>query len=87
MIDNTHVVVLRGSGKRMIPVPEMEAFSHRFGFLWRAHEIGDANRKAHVERSFHHFENNFLVGRSTNDSGAELNRHGRNASDRTASSL
>jgi transposase len=27
MIDNTHVVVLRGTGREMIPVPEMEAFA------------------------------------------------------------
>jgi len=26
MIDNTHVVVLRGTGREMVPVPEMEAF-------------------------------------------------------------
>src|SRR5207248_3953961 len=26
MIDNTHVVVLRGSGRDMVPVPEMAAF-------------------------------------------------------------
>ena len=32
MIDNTHVVVLRGTGREMIPVPEMEAFGERFGF-------------------------------------------------------
>jgi transposase len=67
MVDNTHVVVLRGTGERMIPVPEMEAFAQRFGFRWKAHEIGDANRKAHVERSFHHFEINFLAGRSFED--------------------
>lgn len=67
MIDNTHVVILRGSGRTMIPVPEMEAFGHRFGFLFKAHEIGDPNRKAHVERSFHHFETNFLAGRSFQD--------------------
>ena len=76
MIDNTHVVVLRGTGKAMIPVPEMEAFSRRFGFLWKAHEIGDANRSAHVERSFHHFETNFLVGRSFEDF-RDLNRQAR----------
>src|SRR5450432_1659256 len=29
MIDNTHVVVLRGTGREMIPVPEMEAFGER----------------------------------------------------------
>ncbi len=76
MIDNTHVVVLRGSGKTMIPVPEMEAFSHRFGFLFRAHEKGDANRSAHVERSFWHVERNFLVGRTFLDF-RDLNRQAR----------
>ena len=32
MIDNTHVVVLRGTGRQMIPVPEMETFGERFAF-------------------------------------------------------
>ncbi len=50
MIDNTHVVVLRGTGREMIPVPEMEAFGERFGFHFIAHERGDANRKGRVER-------------------------------------
>ena len=50
MIDNTHVVVLRGTGREMIPVPEMEAFADRFGFRFVAHERGDANRSARVER-------------------------------------
>ena len=67
MIDNTHVVVLRGTGVSMIPVPEMEAFSRRFGFTWKAHEIGDANRSARVERSFWYVETNFLAGRSFKD--------------------
>ncbi len=49
MIDNTHVVVLRGTGREMIPVPEMEAFGERFGFRFVAHQIGDANRSARVE--------------------------------------
>ena len=52
MIDNTHVVVLRGTGREMIPVPEMEAFAERFGFRFVAHESGDANRSARVERPF-----------------------------------
>src|SRR5215467_3271220 len=30
MIDNTHVVVLRGSGRDMVPVPEMAVFGERF---------------------------------------------------------
>jgi len=64
MIDNTHVVVLHGSGHTMVPVSEMEAFSERFGFEFKAHRIGHANRSAHVERNFDHVERNFLVGRT-----------------------
>ena len=52
MIDNTHVVVLRGTGREMVPVPEMAAFAERFGFQFVAHAVGNANRSAHVERSF-----------------------------------
>jgi predicted transcriptional regulator len=63
MIDNTHLVVLAGSGRRMVPVPEMVAFGDRFGFAFVAHAIGDANRSARVERPFHYIENNFLAGR------------------------
>jgi hypothetical protein len=63
MIDNTHVVVLRGTGREMIPVPEMEAFADRLGFRFVAHERGDANRSARVERPFSFIENNFLAGR------------------------
>jgi transposase len=63
MIDNTHVVVLRGTGSEMVPVPEMEAFGERFGFRFVAHEKGDANRSARVERPFSFIENNFLAGR------------------------
>ena len=36
MIDNTHVVVLRGTGAAMVPVPKMEAFGERFGFRFAA---------------------------------------------------
>ncbi len=50
MIDNTHVVVLRGSGREMVPVPEMAAFGERFGFAFVAHAIGNANRSGRVER-------------------------------------
>ncbi|MFQ5601027.1 MAG: IS21 family transposase [Candidatus Krumholzibacteriia bacterium] len=67
MIDNTHVVVLKGTGAAMVPVPEMEAFAEHFGFGFRAHEVGDANRSARVERPFHHIENNFEVGRKGHD--------------------
>jgi transposase len=37
------------------------------GFRFQAHEKGDANRSAHVERSFSYIENNFLAGRSFQD--------------------
>lgn len=64
MIDNTHVVVLRGTGVEMVPVPEMAAFAEHFGFEFKAHEKGDANRSARVERPFHFIENNFEAGRT-----------------------
>jgi len=72
MIDNTHVVVLSGTGKNMVPVPEMAGFAQRFGFDFVAHERGDANRSARVERPFDFIENNFLAGRSFADL-ADLN--------------
>jgi len=64
MIDNTHVVVLSGSGREMVPVPEMAAFGERFGFEFVAHAIGDANRSGRVERPFSFIEGNFLAGRT-----------------------
>lgn len=67
MIDNTHVVVLHGTGKNMVPVPEMAAFGDRYGFVFAAHEKGDANRSARVERPFDYVENNFLAGREFRD--------------------
>jgi transposase len=76
MIDNTHVVVLRGTGVAMIPVPEMEAFGERFGFRFAAHERGDANRSARVERPFHFIDHNFLAGR-TFSSWGDLNQQAR----------
>jgi hypothetical protein len=67
MIDNTHVVVLKGSGKTMVPVPEMVSFSERYGYYFVAHEIGHANRSARVEGPFNYIENNFLAGREFRD--------------------
>lgn len=63
MIDNTHVVVLCGTGVDMVPAPEMAAFAERLGFKFAAHEKGDANRSARVEGHFDYVQNNFLVGR------------------------
>ena len=81
MIDNTHVVVLRGSGRDMVPVPEMAAFAERFGFEFVAHAIGNANRSGRVERPFHFVEHNFLAGR-TFTSWEDLNQRAREWSDK-----
>lgn len=67
MIDNTHVIVASGTGQHMVPAPEMAAFAERLRFSWKAHEKGDANRSARVERPFHYIENNFLAGRAFDD--------------------
>jgi hypothetical protein len=67
IIDNTHVIVLHGTGPDMIPVPEMAAFGERYGFEIQAHRIGDANRSGRVERPFSYIENNFLAGREFAD--------------------
>ena len=84
MIDNTHVVVLRGTGREMVPVPEMEAFAERLGFRFVAHERGDANRSGRVERPFSFIENNFLAGR-TFASWQDLNQQARQWCDKVNS--
>ena len=84
MIDNTHVVVLRGSGREMTPVPEMAAFAERFGFQFVAHAIGHANRSGRVERPFHFVEHNFLAGR-TFSSWEDLNQRAREWCDKVNS--
>lgn len=84
MIDNTHVVVLRGTGREMVPVPEMAAFAERFGFQFVAHAIGNANRSARVERPFWFIETNFLAGR-TFASWEDLNQQARQWCDKVNS--
>jgi transposase len=81
VIDNTHVVVLRGTGREMVPVPEMAAFAERFGFQFMAHELGDANRSARVERPFAFIEHNYLAGRRFAD-WPDLNQQARQWCDR-----
>jgi hypothetical protein len=81
MIDNTSVVVLRGTGADMIPVPEMAAFAERYGFEFRAHRIGDANRSGRVERPFTFIQKNFLAGREFTD-WQDLNQQARHWCDR-----
>jgi hypothetical protein len=68
----------------MIPVPEMEAFADRFGFRFVAHERGDANRSARVERPFGFIDNNFLAGR-TFASWEDLNNQARQWCDKVNS--
>lgn len=67
MVDNTNVVRLRGTGKEMVPVPEMQSFGERFDFKFVAHEVGHANRSARVEGPFKVIEGNFLAGREFSD--------------------
>jgi len=64
IIDNTNLARLRGTGANAVIVPEMEAFAKQYGFVFRCHEIGHANRKAGEERSFWTVETNFLPGRT-----------------------
>jgi transposase len=84
MIDNTHVVVLRGTGREMVAVPEMAALAERFGFRFVAHELGHANRSARVERPFGFIENNFLAGR-TFSAWEDLNQQARQWCDKVNS--
>jgi hypothetical protein len=83
-IDNTHVVVLRGTGRDMIPAPEMAAFGERFGFQFEAHALGNANRSGRVERPFWFIETNFLAGRKFSGWG-DLNRQARQWCDKVNS--
>lgn len=76
MIDNTHVVVASGSGADMIPAPEMMAFAERYGFVFKAHEKGDANRSARVEAPFYRIQTGFLAGEKFTD-WTDLNHRAR----------
>jgi len=76
MIDNTHVVVATGTGATMIPAPEMAAFAERYGFVFKAHEKGNANRSARVEAPFWRIERGFLTGAQFRDWN-ELNQRAR----------
>ncbi len=75
MLDNSTVVIAHGHGKHAVAAPEMQALAKRFGFTFVAHEPGDKNRSARVERPFHYIENNFYPGRtfaSLDDLNAQL---------------
>ena len=67
IIDNTSVIVAHGSGPEAEIAPEMERFGQIFGVKFIPHAIGDADRKAKMERNFDYAENNFLAGRTFTD--------------------
>jgi transposase len=64
IIDNTHLAVLRGTGKNAVMVAEMSEFARRYGFQFEAHEKGHADRKAGDERGFWTIVTNFFPGRT-----------------------
>jgi transposase len=67
IIDNTSVIVAHGSGPDAEIAPEMERFGQIFGVTFIPHAIGDADRKAKMERNFSYAEQNFLAGRTFTD--------------------
>jgi transposase len=67
MLDNASILVAAGTGNNAIIAPEMVAFGKRFGFVFAAHELGDVNRSARVERPFWYIERNFYPGRTFAD--------------------
>jgi len=73
IIDNTNLAVFTGTGSSAIMCPEMVSFADNYGFIWKAHAVGHANRKAGKERNFYTVATNFLPGR-TFTSLEDLNR-------------
>lgn len=75
VVDNSSIVLRRGSGKDAEPAAEMLAMGRHFGFEWLAHGLNDPNRKAGVEKGFDYIEQNFYAGRtfvSIEDCNAQL---------------
>ncbi len=64
MVDNSSLVVLRGTGPDAIFHDDMNAFGRRCGFEWVAHPLMKPNWKAGKERNFRTVESNFIPGRS-----------------------
>jgi hypothetical protein len=67
VVDNTSVLVAHGSGPEAEIAPEMERFGQVFGVTFIPHAVGDADRKAKMERNFSYVERNFLAGRTFMD--------------------
>ena len=73
VIDNTSVILAAGAGADAVIAPEMLAFARTLGFRFRAHRVGNPDRKGRIERPFAYVEGNFLAGRSFADYD-DLNR-------------
>jgi hypothetical protein len=73
LIDNTSVMLACGAGENAVIAPEMAAFARTLGFEFRAHRVGNPDRKGRIERNFFFVETNFLPGRSFTDFD-DLNR-------------
>jgi len=73
IIDNSNVIVARGTGADAEMAPEMEGFGRIFSVTFEAHEVEDCDRKGRVERPFSYVEGNFLAGRTFFD-WEDLNR-------------
>jgi len=73
IIDNTSVLLAAGAGADAVVAPEMAAFARTLGFRFRAHRVGNPERKGRIERPFAYVETNFLAGRSFTDFD-DLNR-------------
>ncbi len=73
VIDNTSVLLAAGAGADAVIAPEMAAFARTLGFRFRAHRVGNPDRKGRIERPFAYVEMNFLAGRSFEDFD-DLNR-------------
>jgi Mu transposase, C-terminal domain len=73
VIDNTSVLLAAGAGADAVVAPEMAAFARTLGFRFRAHRVGNPERKGRIERPFAYVETNFLAGRAFEDFD-DLNR-------------
>lgn len=67
IIDNTSVMLAAGAGGDAVIAPEMLAFARTLGFRFRAHRVGNPDRKGRIERPFAYVEGNFLAGRDFRD--------------------
>jgi transposase len=72
VIDNGSVIIASGAGADALVAPEMAVFARTLGFAFRAHRVGDPDRKGRIERPFAFVEGNFLAARSFTDF-ADLN--------------